>query len=477
MNDFPRPQGVFPAVAPVTTDWRAPPGDRRRSAVPWRSSLPWCSAAGGRDSPRPRPSVPGWRVMVPGTAFGFVCIGLGLALVGAGHDAAARWWLPVLAGLAAADPDRDPRRVRHRRAMGRRALARRRLPARRRRRRSAVAGHRACRSCSWPSAWRRCRRAGQVWEGVLRLGAGTTLGHELVGRPRPLVRCLAPGRRAGIPRHGGADRGPAGGQQRRCAGRFGARAGPAARRPPRPGDRAGPASWSRSRCRCCSGSCAPLLARHLDRGLAVAAVVDHLRDDPGRRSAGACWPASKPSRRIASGCSPTSNIGSTSAPKRSATVNRQLHDSKVRLMEADRRKDEFLATLAHELRNPLAPIRTGLEILKSDGVSPLVAAQAHQVIGRQMRHLVRLIDDLLDVSRITANKLDLRLERVEVGEILHQGVETARADIEQRPARPHAAPAAARHRRARRRRRGSRRSSPTCCRTPRSTRRAAATSC
>ena len=120
-------------------------------------------------------------------------------------------------------------------------------------------------------------------------------------------------------------------------------------------------------------------------------------------------------------------------------------------MEADRRKDEFLATLAHELRNPLAPIRTGLEILKSDGVSPLVAAQAHQVIGRQMRHLVRLIDDLLDVSRITANKLDLRLERVEVGEILAPG----RRDLPRRdragPARPHAAPAAARYRRARRR--------------------------
>ena len=137
-----------------------------------------------------------------------------------------------------------------------------------------------------------------------------------------------------------------------------------------------------------------------------------------------------------------------------ATVNRQLHDSKVRLMEADRRKDEFLATLAHELRNPLAPIRTGLEILKSDGVSPLVAAQAHQVIGRQMRHLVRLIDDLLDVSRITANKLDLRLERVEVGGDPPPG----RRDHPRRhrtgPARPHAAPAAAWHRRARRRRRG-----------------------
>jgi signal transduction histidine kinase/ActR/RegA family two-component response regulator len=113
-----------------------------------------------------------------------------------------------------------------------------------------------------------------------------------------------------------------------------------------------------------------------------------------------------------------------------ALANEQLHDSEGQLREADRRKDEFLATLAHELRNPLAPIRTGLEILKSDAVSVEAAAQAHRVIGRQMRHLVRLIDDLLDVSRITANKLDLRLEHVSVTEILHQSVETSRADLD-----------------------------------------------
>ncbi len=113
-----------------------------------------------------------------------------------------------------------------------------------------------------------------------------------------------------------------------------------------------------------------------------------------------------------------------------ALANAQLQTSEGRLREADRRKDEFLATLAHELRNPLAPIRTGLEILKDDAVSPTIVSHAHQVIGRQMRHLVRLIDDLLDVSRITANKLDLRLEPVSVSEILHQSVETTRGDID-----------------------------------------------
>jgi len=113
-----------------------------------------------------------------------------------------------------------------------------------------------------------------------------------------------------------------------------------------------------------------------------------------------------------------------------ALANQQLHASEGRLREADRRKDEFLATLAHELRNPLAPIRTGLEILKTAGVAPEAALQAHAVIGRQLRHLVRLIDDLLDVSRITANKLELRLERVAVTDVLAQGVETARGEIE-----------------------------------------------
>ena len=111
-------------------------------------------------------------------------------------------------------------------------------------------------------------------------------------------------------------------------------------------------------------------------------------------------------------------------------ANRQLHLSEARLREADRRKDEFLATLAHELRNPLAPIRTGLEMLKTDAVTPQAATYAHQVIGRQLRHLVRLIDDLLDVSRITANKMDLRLERLSISEVLHQSVETSRADFD-----------------------------------------------
>jgi signal transduction histidine kinase len=113
-----------------------------------------------------------------------------------------------------------------------------------------------------------------------------------------------------------------------------------------------------------------------------------------------------------------------------AEANEELQRSQERLREADRRKDEFLATLAHELRNPLAPIRTGIELLKHEGLAPAVKAQAHDVIARQLQHMVRLIDDLLDVSRITADKLTLRQERVDVNGVVHQAVETARAAID-----------------------------------------------
>ena len=113
-----------------------------------------------------------------------------------------------------------------------------------------------------------------------------------------------------------------------------------------------------------------------------------------------------------------------------AAANEELQRSQERLREADRRKDEFLATLAHELRNPLAPIRTGIEILKQDDAPIAAKAKAHDIIARQLQHMVRLIDDLLDVSRITADKLTLRQELVDVNNVVHQAVETARAAID-----------------------------------------------
>ena len=85
------------------------------------------------------------------------------------------------------------------------------------------------------------------------------------------------------------------------------------------------------------------------------------------------------------------------------------------LREADRRKDEFLAILAHELRNPLAPILNALEILRVAGTNATSVERARKMMERQVSHLVRLVDDLLDVSRITRGKLELRVERVDLG--------------------------------------------------------------
>jgi signal transduction histidine kinase/ActR/RegA family two-component response regulator len=102
------------------------------------------------------------------------------------------------------------------------------------------------------------------------------------------------------------------------------------------------------------------------------------------------------------------------------------------LKAADRRKDDFLAMLAHELRNPLAPIRTAVKVLHLKGSDAPEARWARNIIDRQVEHLTRLIDDLLDVSRITLDKLDLRQEPVELSEIIAGAVESGRAFIEQR---------------------------------------------
>jgi signal transduction histidine kinase len=99
------------------------------------------------------------------------------------------------------------------------------------------------------------------------------------------------------------------------------------------------------------------------------------------------------------------------------------------LEEQDRRKDEFLATLAHELRNPLAPIRTGLHFLRMGG-SGEQAARTHEMMERQLRHLVRMVDDLLDISRVTLGKVELKRERVDFRAVLGSALETTRPLIE-----------------------------------------------
>jgi PAS domain S-box-containing protein len=107
-----------------------------------------------------------------------------------------------------------------------------------------------------------------------------------------------------------------------------------------------------------------------------------------------------------------------------------LKEAEERLRDADRRKDEFLATLAHELRNPLAPIRNALQLLRLDGSNPVTLERARAMMERQLHHMVRLIDDLMDISRITRNKLALRKERVELAAVVRSAVEAARPAIE-----------------------------------------------
>jgi PAS domain S-box-containing protein len=100
------------------------------------------------------------------------------------------------------------------------------------------------------------------------------------------------------------------------------------------------------------------------------------------------------------------------------------------LRDADRRKDEFLATLAHELRNPLAPIRNALQILRLARDDSATSEQARTLMDRQLGQMVRLIDDLLDVSRIARGTLELRKEPARLSEVIGQAIETARPHID-----------------------------------------------
>ncbi len=95
------------------------------------------------------------------------------------------------------------------------------------------------------------------------------------------------------------------------------------------------------------------------------------------------------------------------------------------LSEADRRKSEFLATLAHELRNPLAPIRTGLDLVRMRSPDPAATARIYAMMDRQLGHLVHLVDDLLDVARITRGKIELKKEATDLGAIVAMAVETS----------------------------------------------------
>ena len=108
----------------------------------------------------------------------------------------------------------------------------------------------------------------------------------------------------------------------------------------------------------------------------------------------------------------------------------RLKRTEEALREADRRKDEFLATLAHELRNPLAPIRHAVKLLESKAVEERQQQWAREVISRQVQRMALLLDDLLDISRITRGRLDLKVERADLDSLIGAAVETARPLID-----------------------------------------------
>ncbi len=123
---------------------------------------------------------------------------------------------------------------------------------------------------------------------------------------------------------------------------------------------------------------------------------------------------------------PDGEVEAVAGTTRDVTERKAMEED---LREADRKKDDFIALLAHELRNPLAPIRNGLQVIRLADERE-ARAEARAMMERQLSHMVRLIDDLLDVSRINRNKMELRRSRVQLADALNSAVETARPLIE-----------------------------------------------
>ena len=146
-----------------------------------------------------------------------------------------------------------------------------------------------------------------------------------------------------------------------------------------------------------------------DRWLHV--TVDPIRDTEGDINGGLCIASDITDRR---------------------RLEEELRRRAEALAEADRRKDEFLAMLAHELRNPLAPISNALETIRLARTTRRRRRRRSSIARRQIRHMARLLDDLLDVSRFTRGKVHLRKVPVDLTTILRQAVETSRPLIEKR---------------------------------------------
>lgn len=127
---------------------------------------------------------------------------------------------------------------------------------------------------------------------------------------------------------------------------------------------------------------------------------------------------------------PQQMIGTASDITARKRTEEDLRALAAELSESNRRKGEFLATLAHELRNPLAPIRTGLAVLGLGGDKPEAVARIRAMMERQVSHMVHLVDDLLDVARISSGKVDLKIGRVDVKAVIASAVETSQPLID-----------------------------------------------
>ncbi|WP_144138533.1 PAS domain S-box protein [Paraburkholderia sp. BCC1884] len=156
------------------------------------------------------------------------------------------------------------------------------------------------------------------------------------------------------------------------------------------------------------------------RELAIARELGHVEDEG--------WRVRKDGTTFWANVNITAVYDETRRLRGFAKVTRDLTERRQReeLERSGERMRQFLATLAHELRNPLAPVRNALGVMQLEtGVSPTLA-RSRDLIDRQVTHLTRLVDDLLDVGRIMSNKVELRLGRVDLAEVVARGVEAAR---------------------------------------------------
>lgn len=125
-------------------------------------------------------------------------------------------------------------------------------------------------------------------------------------------------------------------------------------------------------------------------------------------------------------------ISAVRAALRARVRQYQIRSQIEAIRDVDRRKDEFLATLAHELRNPLAPIRNAAQMLKLSGTADPTIQRLQQIMERQINHMVRLVDDLMEVSRITRGKIDLQADSLHIAAVLQSAVELSQPLIDER---------------------------------------------